>query len=68
MDMNSLMLSLLFGAVGTGFLMYGKKMAAAIPMLAGVGLIVVPYFISNLILLSLVGAALTAVPFVVRSE
>ena len=68
MDMNSLLLSLLFGAVGTGFFMYGKKMAAAIPMVAGAGLIVVPYFISNLLLLSLVGAALTAVPFVVRSE
>jgi hypothetical protein len=68
MDMNSLMLSLLFGAVGMGFLMYGKKMAAAIPMLAGLGLIVVPYFISNLIILGLVGAALTAVPFIVRGE
>ena len=68
MDMNSLLLSLLFGAVGMGFLTYGKKMAAAVPMLAGVALIVVPYFISNLIILGLVGIALTAVPFVVRAE
>lgn len=68
MDMNNLLLSLLFGTVGMGFLTYGKKMAAAIPMIAGVALIVVPYFISNLILLGVVGAALTAVPFVVRGE
>lgn len=32
MDMTSLMLSLLFGTVGMGFLMYGKKMAAVVPM------------------------------------
>jgi hypothetical protein len=68
MDMNTILLSLLFGAVGMGFLMYGKKMAAMVPMLAGVALMVVPYFISNLIILALVGLALTAVPFVLRTE
>jgi hypothetical protein len=68
MDTNTILLSLLFGAVGMAFLMYGKKMAALVPMLAGVALIVVPYFISNLIILALVGLALTAVPFVLRTE
>ena len=68
MDMNSLLLSLLFGAVGMAFLLYGKKMAAVVPMVAGFGLMVVPYFITNLILLTIVGVLLTAVPFVVRAE
>jgi hypothetical protein len=59
---------LLFGAVGMAFLLYGKKMAAVVPMVAGLGLMVVPYFITNLILLTIVGVLLTAVPFVVRAE
>ena len=68
MDMTSLMLSLLFGAVGMGFLMYGKSMSALVPIGAGLALMVVPYFISNLIVLSIVGVGLTAVPFVVRAD
>ena len=68
MDMTSLMLSLLFGAVGMGFMMYGKSMSALVPIGAGLALMVVPYFISNLILLSIVGAGLTAIPFVIRTE
>jgi hypothetical protein len=67
MDMTSLMMSLLFGTVGMGFLMYGKSMSSLVAIGAGLGLMVAPYFIGNLIVLGVVGVALTAVPFVVRS-
>ena len=68
MDMTSMTLSLLFGAVGTAFMIYGKKMAALVPIGAGLGLMVVPYFISNFIVLTIVGVVLAAVPFVVRAD
>jgi hypothetical protein len=68
MDMTGITISLLFGAVGMGFMMYGKKMAAFVPIGAGLGLMLVPYFISNLIVLVIVGLALMAVPFVVRAD
>jgi hypothetical protein len=68
MDMTGITISLLFGAVGMGFMMYGKKMAAFVPIGAGLGLMLVPYFISNLIALVIVGLALMAVPFVVRAD
>ena len=66
MDLNSLMLSFLFGMVGMGMFMYGKKSGRLVPLGAGVGLMVVPYFIPNLIATVVVCAALMAAPWVVR--
>jgi hypothetical protein len=66
MDMNSLLLSLVFGTVGLGFLLYGKNAGRLSPVAAGLGLMVFPYFVPNLLLLSVLCAALMAVPFVLR--
>ena len=68
MDMTSLMFSMLFGAAGMGYMMYGKSMSALVPIGAGLGLMIVPYLISNLIVLSVVGVGLMAVPFVIRAD
>ena len=66
MDFSTLMLSLLFGAVGMGYLLYGKNVGQLMPIGAGLGLMLSPYFISNLIILLIVCCLLVAVPFVVR--
>ena len=66
MDTTSLMLSMLFGTIGMGFLMYGKKAAQILPMGVGLALMICPYFIPNVAILLVVCLALTAVPFVVR--
>jgi len=68
MDMTSLMLSLLFGTVGMGFMMYGKQMSSLVPIGAGLALMIAPYLIPNLVVLSIVGLVLIGVPFVVRAE
>ena len=61
-----LMFELLFGLAGMGFCMYGKSAGRLVPLLAGAGLMVFPYFLSNLIALIVVGLLLSAVPFVLR--
>jgi hypothetical protein len=66
MNMNNLMLSLLFGCVGMGYLMFGKKMGQLMPILCGLGLMVIPFFFSNTWVLLVACLALCAVPFVVR--
>lgn len=66
MDTTTLMVSLLFGALGMGFFMFGKKEGRMVPLLVGVALMVVPYFIPNVIILLIACVLLTAVPFVVR--
>jgi len=61
-----LFLSLLFGSIGLGFFIYGKKQSALVPLVCGVLLMVIPYFISNAPLLFAVGAVLVLVPYFVR--
>ena len=57
---------LLFGAIGLGFFVYGKNQKAVVPFLCGLTLMVFPYFVSNTILLVVVGGVLMAIPYFVR--
>jgi hypothetical protein len=68
MEMNQLLLSFLFGTIGLGMFIYGKKTLRFVPLCAGLGLMVIPYFISNLLILSGVCVALMALPWVIRDE
>jgi hypothetical protein len=66
MDLNFLMASFFFGTVGMGMLVYGKKAGRILPAGVGLALMVVPYFLPNLIWLLIVCGVLTAVPFVIH--
>jgi hypothetical protein len=66
MDSNLLMISLLFGAIGMGMFMYGKRAGRMIPLGAGAALMAVPYFIPNVVILLTVCCALTALPWFIR--
>jgi len=57
---------LLFGSIGLGFFIYGRKQRAPIPLLCGIALMVFPYFVSNALLLVAIGALLIAVPYFFR--
>ncbi|VAX19084.1 hypothetical protein MNBD_NITROSPINAE04-1792 [hydrothermal vent metagenome] len=65
-DTATIMWAMLFGAIGVGFIMYGRKQRAAMPLLAGVALCLFPYFITNVYLLVITGAVLMALPYFVR--
>jgi hypothetical protein len=65
-DQSVLLWGLLFGSIGLGFFMYGKKQRAVVPLLCGVALMAFPYFVSSTWLLVIIGAALMAVPYFVR--
>jgi hypothetical protein len=60
------MWGMIFGSIGLGFFVYGKKQKTVIPLISGIGLIVVPYFISNIYLLVLSGMVLIALPYFIR--
>ncbi len=66
MDASTLIWGVLFGSIGFGFCMYGKKQQAIVPFLSGVGLMVIPYFISNLFFLVPTGIIFIALPFVIK--
>lgn len=67
MEGTSLLIwGMLFGTIGLGFFIYGKKQKAVVPLFIGIALFIFPYFISNVYLLVIVGVILVIVPFFVR--
>lgn len=58
---------LIFGSIGMGAWIYGKKRASAAHMILGAVLIAYPYFTGNLIILYGVGIILTIALFVFRA-
>jgi hypothetical protein len=66
MSTSSLLWGLLFGSVGLGFFVYGRKQKVVVPLVCGLVLMVFPYFIANTILVVAIGAALIALPYFVR--
>jgi len=65
-DSASLLWGLLFGSIGLGFFIYGKKQHRTVPLLSGIALMVFPYFVTNSILTVLIGIVLTALPYFFR--
>jgi hypothetical protein len=66
MNTSTLMWGVIFGSLGLGFFVYGKKQRAIIPFLSGIGLMVFPYFISNVFILITTGIIFVALPFVIK--
>jgi len=60
-------MGLLFGSIGLGFFIYGRKRNAVVPLVCGLVLMVFPYFITNTILLVVIGAALVIIPYFFRN-
>ena len=40
-----LMWSMIFGSIGFGFVLYGKKQRAVVPLFTGITLWLIPYFV-----------------------
>jgi len=50
--------SLVWGSVGVGYFVYGKRQSAPIPLVAGILMIGVSYFVSSWLLMSLICLAM----------
>jgi len=66
-SVSFLFASLLWGSVGLGYFIYGKKQGSWAPLAGGVSMMAVSYFAGSVMVMSLLCAALMgAVYFVVR--
>lgn len=63
LDTTSLLLGLLFGSVGVGYWMYGRKQKRPVVLWTGVVLMVYPYFVASVAMLVAVGVVLALLPF-----
>ena len=55
-----------FGSIGLGYFVYGRKQKMVVPLFSGVGLMIYPYFVSSHILLVIIGAVLLGLPYFLR--
>ena len=62
---STILWGVLFGSVGLGYLIYGKKQRRVMPLLSGLCLMVCPYFVSGALLLVLLCIVLMALPYFV---
>jgi hypothetical protein len=63
---TAIMFGMLFGAIGFGYIIYGRKQHKGIALLSGVLLCAFPYFVPNVFLIILIGVVLMTVPFFIR--
>jgi len=61
-----LLWGLLFGSIGLGLFVYGKRQRAVVPLVCGLALMIFPYFVSSTIPLVGIGIILTAIPYFIR--
>jgi hypothetical protein len=66
LDTSALLWIVLFSSVGLAFFVYGRKQRAVVPLLCGFALMIYPYFVSNTIILVLIGTVLVAIPCFVK--
>lgn len=65
-DSNTIFLSMLWGSIGTGFFIYGKKQSRFGYLISGIVLCVLPMFVSGFLLSLLVGLGFCVAPFVIE--
>ncbi|MEM7386356.1 MAG: hypothetical protein AAF514_15550 [Verrucomicrobiota bacterium] len=63
---NVLLLTMLFRALGMGYLVYGKSQKRFVPFFAGLLLCIYPFFVKEMIPLVAIGVFLAAVPAVIK--
>ncbi len=66
MDTASLIWGLVFGSIGFGYYRYGKKQSNKAAYFSGIGLMIFPYFVSNIYLLVCMGLGLMALPYFIK--
>jgi hypothetical protein len=67
MDSTTLIMwGVLFGSIGLGYLVYGRRQRRGIALLSGVVLCAFPYVVSNVFLMILIAIIFMALPFFIK--
>jgi hypothetical protein len=61
----ALIIGILTGALGAGYIVYGRRQAKYAPFLSGLGLCAYSYFVNGWFWLCVIGIGLAVVPFLV---
>jgi len=66
--MSMLIFSVIFGSIGFGYIVYGRKQQKPIPLVVGLCLCAFPYFIPDPYAMATVGTILTITPWLLRER
>ena len=66
LDPLNLFLGLIFGSIGVGYFIYGKKQQRAVPLIIGVALSLYMFFVSDPLWVGIIGVVLSVIPYFVR--
>jgi hypothetical protein len=58
----TLLFGLLFGAIGAGYIVYGRKQRRGVALLCGIALCIHTYFFDNPVLIIIIGVVLMSLP------
>ena len=59
-DVNWLFASLVWGSIGVGYFIYGRKQQSMIPLLGGIIMVAASYFAGSALAMSVIGIACMA--------
>lgn len=63
-----LFIGLFTGIIGMAYFVYGKKQAKPVPLIAGLGLMIYPYFFDSFLWTMIIGGILIVIPFVYKPD
>jgi hypothetical protein len=63
---SSIIWSMLFGAIGVGYFIYGRRQRRLVPFVSGIALMVVPYFVDATVAMVALCIAFMALPYFVE--
>ncbi len=58
--------AVLFGAMGMGYFIYGRRQRAPVPFLCGICLFIFPYFTPNVYVLVIIGVLIMSLPYFIK--
>ena len=66
MNESALLWGVLFGSIGLGYFLYGRKQKSPLPFICGLLLMGYTYFLDNTLAIVAIGVLLMAIPYFVR--
>jgi len=66
MNPTTLFLGMIFGSIGMGYFIYGRKQGSGIALICGVALFALPYLVSNIFFTILIGVGVMVLPFLFK--
>jgi hypothetical protein len=67
-DASFLFASLLWGSIGFGYFIYGKKQGSWVPMVGGIVMIAVSYIVGSALIMSLLSIGIIVLVYVLLKE